>query len=113
MTLEEGINFRMDNDDLIASMDVSYHIFCDNIVTMLKQKSYGFCTDIEAIFVQYFYARSCKTLHDFQLYLRLLEGKIAAISSGFKGANLRNFDAKDDVILSSDLQNERSENDPN
>lgn len=41
-----------------------------------------------------------------------LEGKIAAISSGFKGANLRNFDAKDDAKLSSDLQNERSENDP-
>lgn len=42
-----------------------------------------------------------------------LEGKIAAISSGFLRPNLRNFDAKDDAKLSSDLQNERSENDPN
>lgn len=80
---------------------------------MLKQKSYGYCTDIEAIFVQYFDARSRKTLRDFQLNLRLLEGKIAAISSGFLCPNLRNFDAKDDAKLSSDLMGERSENDPN
>lgn len=80
---------------------------------MLKQKSYECCTDIEAIFVQYFDARSRKTLRDFQLNLRYLEGKIAAISSGFKDANLRNFDAKDDTKLSSDLTGERSENDPN
>lgn len=80
---------------------------------MLKQKSYGYCTNIEAIFARYLLARSRKTLRDFQLNLRLLEGKIAAISSGFKDANLRNFDAKDDAKLSSDLSGERSENDPN
>lgn len=94
-------------------MDEDCRGFCDNIVTMLKQKSYGFCAGIESISVQYFDARSCKTLHDFQLNLRHLEGKIAANCEGFLCPNLRNFDAKDDAKLSSDLQNERSENDPN
>lgn len=70
MTLEIGINFCMNNDDLDSSMDEDCRRFCDNIVTMLKQKSYGFCAGIESISVQYFDARSCKTLHDFQLNLR-------------------------------------------
>lgn len=89
------------------------HIFCFSIVVMLKQKSYGCCTDIGSISARYLFARSRKTLRDFQLNLRLLEGKIAAISSDFLRPNLRNFDAKDDAKLSSDLMDERSENDPN
>lgn len=113
MTLESASILYEIMIDSLFKYGRELHIFCVNIVVMLKQKSYGCCTDIEAIFVQYFDARSRKTLRDFQLNLRLLEGKIAAISSGFSCPNLRNFDAKDDAKLSSDLMDERSENDPN
>lgn len=94
-------------------MDVSCHIFCFKIVTMLKQKSYGFCTDIESIFVHYFAQDRARPCTIFSCICVTLEGKIAANCSDFLRPNLRNFDAKADVILSSDLQNERSENDPN
>lgn len=80
---------------------------------MLKQKSYGFCTDIEAISVTLFSQDRAKPCAIFNCICVTLEGKIAAISSDFLRPNLRNFDAKDDAKLSSDLQNERSENDPN
>lgn len=113
MTLESASILYEIMIDSCFSMDVSCHIFCFNIIVMLKQKSYEFCTDIGSISARYLLARSRKTLRDFQLNLRLLEGKIAAISSGFSCPNLRNFDAKDDAKLSSDLMGERSENDPN
>ena len=87
--------------------------FGGNIVTMLKQKSYVFCADIESISVTILSQDRAKPCAIFNCICVTLEGKIAANCEGFSCPNLRNFDAKDDAKLSSDLQNERSENDPN
>lgn len=91
MTLEEGINFAWIMWWSWFKYGRELHIFCCNIVVMLKQKSYGYCTNIEAISVQYFDARSRKTLRDFQLNLRNSWRKNCRKLWGFLAPELAQF----------------------